>query len=83
MVEIDGHDYVSLRADEVREGDTVHLGERLACWGAERRSEGHVELFVGTTADRPFELRPSVTTSSSNPVWVSSYDAQVTGRWTP
>lgn len=78
---IDGHEFVSVRVDAIREGDLVHHdGQRVVVWGIEVTSEGSRTLFLGTTADVPFEFRGEIDTWNSNAIWLGAYDAEVTGR---
>jgi len=81
MAEIDGQEFVSLRADEVLPGDLVHNdGQVCVAWGVERVGDSQVTLYFSTTADQPWRDLGERTTWNSNPVWVGAYDARVTGR---
>lgn len=79
---IDGRLFESLRADEVQSGDTVYVAPHGLCvaYWVGPKGESQVELFLGTTSDLEFKDLGERVEWNSNPVWVSAYDARVTGR---
>jgi hypothetical protein len=81
MAVIDNHPYESIRADEVREGDTLHHdGRPCVCWGIEAQGPSQVTLYLRGLSHSELDLWRPVTTWNSNPIWISEYDAKVTGR---
>lgn len=80
----DGDEWVSVTADLLREGDTIHLDGRAGVvWGVEPASE-QVTLFIhdclGGGEFKQEHLREPLTIHGKNPVWLVAFDARVTGR---